>query len=214
MGKYFLSKKLGMERLLTPSLHCNLKLVIIHQFIENIVGWEPEGRYCSSEMFHWEPEGCYCHRLCTAIAPFWFSMEHLCSAITPFWHSTDDMFQVYCWGFVIHLLVTGIHICTSHTLFNKLFTYSFSVCPGEALPMDASEMSNVGVISGLETTFDPPLKVEIPWRPDVLDTDRVDLRSPPPPPIPAPKVPTPPPPKGEHMFWDYQIKLRLGLDLI
>ena len=47
-----------------------------------IVSWEPEGRYCSSEMFRWEPEGCYC---CTtkymAIVPFWFSKEHGCTAV-------------------------------------------------------------------------------------------------------------------------------------
>ena len=28
---------------------------------ENIVSWEPEGRYCKSKMFRWEPEGRYCH---------------------------------------------------------------------------------------------------------------------------------------------------------
>ena len=39
---------------------------------QNIVSWEPKGRYC-----------------CTT--PFWFSTEHLWSAITPFWLSTDDI---------------------------------------------------------------------------------------------------------------------------
>ena len=34
------------------------------------VSWEPEGRYCNSEMFHWEPEGRYCCTKCMAIAPF------------------------------------------------------------------------------------------------------------------------------------------------
>ena len=57
----------------------------------NVVSWEPEGRYCSSKMFHWEPEE---HYFCTksiAIAPFWVSMEHLWSAIAPFWLSADDV---------------------------------------------------------------------------------------------------------------------------
>ena len=61
-------------------------------FFLHIVSWEPEGRYCSSKMFHWEPEGRYCHWLCTAIAPFWFSTEHLWAAVTPFWLSTDDIY--------------------------------------------------------------------------------------------------------------------------
>ena len=56
-----------------------------------VVSWEPEGRHCSSKMFHWEPEGCYHCTKSMAIAPFWFSMEHLWNAITPFWLSTDNV---------------------------------------------------------------------------------------------------------------------------
>ena len=62
---------------------------------DDIVSWEPEGRYCRSKMFHWEPERGYCNWLCTAIAPFWFSTEHPWAAITPFWLSTDDMLCAY-----------------------------------------------------------------------------------------------------------------------
>ena len=47
MGKYLLSKKLGMERLLTPVLHCNLKLVIVHKFMENMFH-----TYCLGFMIH------------------------------------------------------------------------------------------------------------------------------------------------------------------
>ena len=62
---------------------------------DNIVSWEPEGRYCRSKMFHWEPEGRYWHWLCTSIAPFWFSMDHLWVAVMPFWLSTDDIVYSY-----------------------------------------------------------------------------------------------------------------------
>ena len=56
-----------------------------------IVGWEPEGCYHNSRMFHWEPEGRYRHRPCTLLAPFWFSTEHDWIIIVPFWLSTDKL---------------------------------------------------------------------------------------------------------------------------
>ena len=59
--------------------------------VEEFVSWEPEGRYCSSKMFHWEPEGRYRCTKSMAIAPFWFSTEHLWSAIAPFWLSADEL---------------------------------------------------------------------------------------------------------------------------
>ena len=43
----------------------------------NIVSWEPEGRYCSSKIFRWEPEGRYCCTKSMAIAPFWFSVDDI-----------------------------------------------------------------------------------------------------------------------------------------
>ena len=61
-------------------------------FKPHIVCWEPEGRYCSSEMFCWEPEGRYRCTQSMTIAPSWFSKEHLWNAIMPFCLSTDDMF--------------------------------------------------------------------------------------------------------------------------
>ena len=58
---------------------------------ENIVSWEPEGRYQYSKMFCWEPEGCYRCTMSMVIAPFWFSTEHLWIMITPFWLSTEHL---------------------------------------------------------------------------------------------------------------------------
>ena len=52
-------------RLLSPP-HC----------INDVVSWEPEGRYHYSKMFRWEPEGPYRCTKSIAITPFWFSMEH------------------------------------------------------------------------------------------------------------------------------------------
>ena len=56
--------------------------------VDQIVSWEPEGRYCSSKMFRWEPEGGHHCTKSMSIAPFWFSTEH---RWTPFWLSTDEM---------------------------------------------------------------------------------------------------------------------------
>ena len=60
---------------------------------QDIVSWEPEGRYCISKMFRWEPEGRYRCTKSMAIAPFWFSTEHPWIQITPFWLSTDDIYD-------------------------------------------------------------------------------------------------------------------------
>ena len=59
----------------------------------HFVSWEPEGRYCSSNLSRWEPERRYRCTKSIAIAPFWFSMEHLWTAIMPFWLSTDDWYR-------------------------------------------------------------------------------------------------------------------------
>ena len=58
--------------------------------MRHTIGWEPEGHYCISKMFHWEPEGRYCCTKSMVIGPFWFSMENLWNAIMPFLFSTDD----------------------------------------------------------------------------------------------------------------------------
>ena len=61
--------------------HQNISTFLFHK--EEYVGWEPEGRYCSSKMFRWEPEGRYRCTKSMAIVPFWFSMEHRWSAVMP-----------------------------------------------------------------------------------------------------------------------------------
>ena len=92
MRKYQGSFEKGREEALTKFLGLNcLEPPCTSYSKKNNNSWEPEGRYCISEMFRWEPEGCYRCTKSMAIAPFWFSIEHLWIAIVPLWLSTDDM---------------------------------------------------------------------------------------------------------------------------
>ena len=62
----------------------------------DIVTWEPEGRYALFIRYSVEiSEGLYHQRLRNAIAPFWFSTKHaLILLIAPFWLSIDDIMAI------------------------------------------------------------------------------------------------------------------------
>ena len=60
----------------------------------DIVSWEPEGRYHHFNMFRWEPERRYHCTMYMVKAPFWSSTKHLWIVIVPFWFSTKHLWIV------------------------------------------------------------------------------------------------------------------------